>query len=411
MKKLLLFASTTGYQIRVFEEAARRLGIDLTLATDRCHHLDDPWGDRAVAVRFHDTAETIAAARETFAGGRFDGVAAVGDKPAILAAEVAHSLDLPFHPAAAARASADKSVARARYRAAGLPVPASSVVDLPLRGASWDGFPCVIKPLASSASRGVIRADDGQELIAAASRLHRMGEERSQIETYIPGREFAIEGLMTHGVLHPVAIFDKPDPLEGPYFEESIYTTPSREPAHVQAALLKTAEAAAQAIGLHHGPVHLELRYNEHGAWILEAHARPIGGLCARTLRFEGGAPWEEIILRHAVGDLWAAPRLEAEASGVKMVSIPSAGIYQTVEGLEAARSVEDIEDVVITAVKGQRLVMPPEGSSYLGFIFARAASPAKVEAALRESDARLHFVVYWEFDVLNAQSTHQDAR
>jgi glutathione synthase/RimK-type ligase-like ATP-grasp enzyme len=390
-KKLLLFAATTGYQIRVFEDTARKLGIDLTLATDRCHVMEDPWGDRAIAVKFDDCAASLAALQ----GREFDGVAAVGDRPAILAAEIAEALGLPFHPADAARACSDKAKARALYRAGGLPVPVSQVFDLP--SCDWDVFPCVIKPLGSSASRGVIRANDTAELKAAAVRLHRMGEERAQIEAYIPGREFAIEGLVTDGRFEAVAIFDKPDPLEGPYFEETIYTTPSREPEEVQAALLKTAAAAVKAIGLWHGPAHLELRYNDHGAWILETHARPIGGLCARTL-----PAWEETILRHAVGELNAAPKLDG-AAGVMMIPIPHGGIYQSVDGVERAREVRDIEDIVITAVPGQRLVTLPEGSSYLGFIFARAVSPGEAEVALRRAHARLEFSISRELDVLNS--------
>ena len=401
-KKLLLFASTTGYQIRVFAQAAQRLGIDLTLATDRCHVMEDPWGDRAIAVKFEDLPDTIGAAYDLLNGREFDGVAAVGDRPAILAAEMAERMNLPFHPAAAARACANKAAARERYRAAGMPLPVSAGVALPLSNPlSWELFPCVIKPLNSSASRGVIRADDAGALRLAAARLHKMGEERAQIESYIPGREFAIEGLVTNGGLQPVAIFDKPDPLEGPYFEETIYTTPSRENGEVQAALLKTAQAAVKAIGLAHGPVHLEMRYNPHGAWILETHGRPIGGLCARTLRFEGGAPWEEVILRHAVGDRTEAPPLEAGASGVMMIPIPHAGVYQSVDGLDRAKAVGGIDDVVITAVAGQRLMTLPEGSSYLGFIFGRAESPAEVGAALRRAHSELRFEIMRELDVL----------
>ena len=407
-KKLLLFAATTGYQIRVFADAARRLGIGLTLATDRCHIMEDPWNDRAIPVKFDDSPESIAATRDALAALSFDGIAAVGDRPAILAAEIGEALGVPFHPAQAARAAANKSAARALYRAAGLPVPISQTVDLPLNlSHGWSIYPCVIKPLNSSASRGVIRANAPAELLAAASRLHRMGEDRAQIEAYIPGREFAIEGLVTDGGFDSVAIFDKPDPLEGPCFEETIYTTPSRESAAVQASLLATAAAAVKAIGLRHGPAHLELRHNDLGSWILETHARPIGGLCARTLRFASGAPWEEVVLRHAVGDLAAPPALEASAAGVMMIPIPHSGVYQSVAGVEDARAVAHIKDAVITAVPGQRLVTLPEGSSYLGFLFARAATPEVAEQALRSAHAQLRFTIARELDVLYTQRAH----
>jgi biotin carboxylase len=281
-KHLLLFAATTGYQIRIFADAARRLGVDVTLATDRCHIMEDPWNDRAIAVKFDRIPESLDALR----GLKVDGVAAVGDRPALLAAEAATLFGVPFHPPAAARACLDKNLSRQLFQAAGLRVPAffrASLTDNPEDLAARAPFPCVLKPLGLSASRGVIRADDPAAFLAAFRRIAKMGERELQVESYIPGREFAVEGIMTAGTLQPIAIFDKPDPLEGPFFEETLYITPSREPAEVQQALLDTTARAAAALGLLHGPVHAELRYNPEGAWILEIHARPIGGLCARS--------------------------------------------------------------------------------------------------------------------------------
>jgi hypothetical protein len=217
-----------------------------------------------------------------------------------------------------------------------------------------------------------------------------------QVEGYIPGREFAVEGLVTGGRFQPLAIFDKPDPLEGPFFEETIYVTPSREAAEVQRDLLDTTERAVRALGFRHGPVHAELRHNSDGAWMLEVHARPIGGLCARSLLFDGlfdgRVSLEELILRHALGEDVSHARLTAGASGVMMIPIPKGGIYQRVEGLERARAVAAIDDVIITATEGQRLVPLPEGATYLGFLFARAESPAAVETALRQSNVALRF-------------------
>jgi biotin carboxylase len=388
---LLLFAATTGYQIRVFADAARRLGLHLTLATNRCHILDDPWGDRAVAVKFDRIPESV----DALHGMQVDGVAAVGDLPAVLAAEAADELGVPFHPPAAARACQDKYLARQLYQAAGMRVPQffrAPLAEDPHRLSERAKYPCVLKPLGLSASRGVIRADSPEEFVAAFRRIAKMGEQHVQVESYIPGREFAVEGLLTAGEFQPLAIFDKPDPLEGPFFEETIYVTPSRQPAAVQQELIETASRAARALGLRHGPVHAELRYNAEGAWMLETHARPIGGLCARALRFEGGVPLEELILRHAVGGDVSNARLEGPASGVMMIPIPKGGIYQSVEGTERAAAVAGIEDVIITAKGGQQLIPLPEGSSYLGFIFARGDSPATVETALRRSHAELKF-------------------
>jgi len=389
--RLLLFAATTGYQIRAFAEAANRLGIDLTLATDRCHVLDDPWGDHAIAVKFDRVEESVETLREQ----RFDAVAAVGDRPAVLAAEAAAVLGLRFHPPAAARACHDKYSARCSYQAAGLSVPPffqCALDEDPGVVAARAPYPCVLKPLGLSASRGVIRANTESEFIDAFHRIHKMGESRVHVEGYIEGREFALEGLVTGGQFQALALFDKPDPLEGPFFEETIYVTPSREPAGVQQVLVYAAARAVGALGLYHGPAHIELRYNREGAWILEVAARPIGGLCARALRFRPAVPFEELILRHAFGEDVAGARLADPASGVMMIPIPKGGIYESVEGVERARAVPGIDDVMITAKEGQLLLPLPEGSSYLGFLFARGDSPAKVESALRGAHAELRF-------------------
>ena len=405
MPRLLLVAATTGYQTRVFAEAAARLGFDLALATDRCHVMDDPWGDRALPVRFDEPGEAEAAIA---AAGPFDGVLAVGDRPAQIAARAAQRLGLPFHPPAAADAARDKHLARGLYRAAGMRVPEYFRVALaegPSEAARRAPYPCVLKPLGLSASRGVIRADNEGEFAAAFRRIEKMltgadvllmREEQNryiQVESFIPGREFAVEGLMTQGRFQVLALFDKPDPLDGPFFEETLYVTPSREPAGVQRALREAADAGARALGLRHGPVHAELRYNDQGCWVLEMAARPIGGLCSGALRF-GGAPLEEILLRHAAGEDFAALRIDGGASGVMMIPVPKEGIYESAEGVAEAESISGVERVVITAKQGQKLTPWPEGSSYLGFVFARAEAPAGVERALRRAHEKLHFQI-----------------
>ena len=391
-KRLLLFAATTGYQIREFANAGRRLRIDVSLATDRCGRMDDPWGAGALPVKFD---RRMAGTLKNLEGLDFDGVAAVGDGPAEAAALAAEMFGVPFHPPATARACRDKFLARQLYQAAGMRTPWFFRAALDGDAAALAAraqYPCVLKPLGLSASRGVIRADDADEFAAAFRRIGKIGEKFVQVEGYIPGREFAVEGLVTAGRFQPLAIFDKPDPLEGPFFEETIYVTPSREPAEVQRDLLHATERAVRALGFRHGPVHAELRHNKEGAWMLEIHARPIGGLCARALRFEGGTPLEELILLHAMGEDVSRARLADAASGVMMIPIPKGGLYERVEGAERAAAVPGIYDAIITAAEGQRLIPLPEGSSYLGFLFARAESTAAGEAALRQSHAELRF-------------------
>jgi phosphoribosylaminoimidazole carboxylase (NCAIR synthetase) len=416
MPRILLVAATTGYQTRSFAAAARRRGIDVVLATDRCHVLEDPWRDRAIPIRFEEPDK----AAETLSSMPVDGIVAVADRPTLIAALTAQKLGLPFHPPAAVAACRDKHRMRELFAAAGLPAPPHFQV-------AWDAdarkivgearFPCVLKPLGLSASRGVIRANDAVEFVAAFERIRRIlaqpeiqqfHEEVNraiQVEEYIEGREFALEGLMTRGEMQVLAIFDKPDPLEGPFFEETIYVTPSRAPDAVQQAIIETTRRAVHALGLWHGPVHAEMRVNTGGVYMLEIAARPIGGLCARALRFEGGLTLEELVILHAIGDMPESIAISREASGVMMIPVPGPGIYESVAGVSEARDIDGIEDIVITAKAGQRLVPLPEGASYAGFIFAGGASPAAVENSLREAHARLRFEIFASLDVLPVKS------
>ncbi len=399
-KRILLIAATTGYQTRMFLDAAEALGYEAVLATDRCHVLDDPWGDRALPLRFEDPEASLAVVTSQ---ARVDGVVALGDRPATIAALIAQRLALPFHSIEAVSACRDKYLTRSKFKAAGLPVSEFYRVPVdedPAVAASGARYPCVLKPLGLSASRGVIRANDQREFMDAFRRIRalldspdirRLRDEQDrfiQVESFIPGREFALEGIVSDGHLHVLALFDKPDPLDGPFFEETIYVTPSRSDPATQHAIRCAAELAVQALGLTQGPIHAEMRVNERGVWMLEIAARPIGGLCAKVLL---GLP--ELILRHAVGDQWSSESFSS-AAGVMMIPIPREGIYQQVQGVDAAIQIPGIEDVIITAKQGQSLVPLPEGNSYLGFIFARGDHPEEVEAALRASHSRLSFEI-----------------
>ena len=392
MQRVLLVAATTGYQVREFAAAAQALNVELVLATDRCHILENPWGDDAAPVRFEDPGPGIEA---LVARGPFDGILAVGDRPAWVAAQAAERLGLRFHPREAAQAAANKLLSRERFRASGMPVPEFRRMTAAEATTAQVRFPCVLKPLDSSASRGVIRANSPQEFREAAARIARMQDGDLLVEDYIPGREFALEGVLTGGKLQTLALFDKPDPLEGPYFEETIYITPSRQPEEVQRSIRETAQAAASALGLTDGPVHAEMRVNPQGVWILEAAARPIGGLCARILRF--GKPFctlEQLLLRHALGEDVSRATLAPGSHGVMMIPIPRAGVYQGVQGVEDARSVPGVEDLVITAKEGQEMLPLPEGSAYLGFLFFRHESADLVLEGLRRAHRHLEFAL-----------------
>jgi biotin carboxylase len=277
--------------------------------------------------------------------------------------------------------------------------------DDPGEAARQVEYPCVLKPTILAMSRGVIRADTEAEFVAAFRRIeailrtpevaaHGEAAEQILVEGFVPGREVALEGLLLDGELRVLALFDKPDPLDGPFFEETIYVTPSRLPAEIQTAIASVAEWAAVALGLREGPVHAELRVNDHGPWLIELAARSIGGLCSRALRFGTGMSLEEIILRHALGIELDTLERERQPAGVMMIPIPGRGVLEAVRGQEAAASVPGIEAVTLTAHLGQELVPLPEGSRYLGFIFARTETPEDVEAALREAHRSLEFEI-----------------
>lgn len=420
-RRLLLLATTTGYQTRAFVEAAEKLALDVVFATDRCHVLADPWRDGALPLRFEDPEGSAARIVEYARTHRLDALVALGDRPTGTAARASRALGLLHHPADAADVCRDKYLSRERLRNVGLNVPGFRrfPLDVDPRSVASEfnrggGFPCVLKPLALSASRGVIRADDPEQFVRAFERIRNLlrspevqvlREETSefiQVETYVAGEEIAVEGLMDRGRLKVLAIFDKPEPLTGPFFEETIYVTPSRLPAAVQATVRDTLERATRALGLYHGPLHAELRLSPespHRIWVMEVAARSIGGLCSRALRFsspqsDGRMSLEELLIRLALGEDVHKVDREPVASGVMMIPVPEAGVYTGVDGVERALATPGIEDVVITAKPAEKLVPLPEGASYPGFIFARGPSPAYVEDALRQAHAKLRFEI-----------------
>ena len=443
MSRVLLLATTTGYQTRAFGEVAARLGVELVLATDRCGVIDDPWRDHAIPIRFHELDASVRRVVDAAAARPLDGVLAVGDRPTVTAACVARELGLPWHTPDAAAIAGDKERTRERLRAAGLPTPwfvAGTVASSPEVGSRTAGgsggagaaqpdpvpsplsYPCVIKPVALSGSRGVMRVDDPASFATSLERLRTLlgapdvraerhdPHQRMLIEGFIPGREYALEGLMHYGRLHVLAVFDKPDPLDGPFFEESIYLTPSVAPGDVQLAVVEGVARAAEAIGLTHGPIHAECRVNASGVFVLEVAARPIGGLCARALRLQPAMPLEEALLRHALGESPDRWRREEAASGVMMIPIPRRGTLRGVEGADRAREVPHVEHVQITAKPDQLLLPLPEGASYLGFIFARADEPSTVERALREAHARLRFTIAPDVPVRASGGMHYNS-
>jgi biotin carboxylase len=363
-------------------------------------------GDRAVVLPLAFPGEAVSVIEALHRRTHLDAVVAVDDQGVLVASLAGERLGLVHNPPAAVAATRDKAAMRRQLEAAGVTQPAFSVVgpaDDVRAAADRVGLPCVVKPVSLSASRGVIRCDSPLAVVAAADRvriiLAEAGEDADGpllVERFVAGPEVAVEGLLMGGALHVLAVFDKPDPLDGPYFEETIYVTPSRHPSSTVAAVAAAVEGAAVAMGLREGPIHAEARLAPGDqACVLEVAARSIGGLCARSLRFGLGVSLEELILRHALGlGLDGLMDREGQASGVMMLPISTAGILRRVGGQDEASAVPGIVGLEIAILPGRPVRPLPEGDRYLGFLFARAETPALVEAALRQAHACLDVVI-----------------
>lgn len=422
--QILLIAPHGSYRTAPFLAAAADLDADVLIASPGKNSIVSAYAN-GLHIDLRDPEAALLSILEQSRRRPFAAIIATDDGTTEIAALAARALHLPHNPPQAVRYTQRKDRARACLRAAGVPVPGYRVIDLgrdlqrPLASQleSVD-FPCVAKPVSLSGSRGVIRADDLEGLRTALARIARIlagendltDDERRYVlvEDFIPGTEVAVEGLLDNGRLQLLAVFDKPDPLDGPYFEETYYITPSRLSARVQEQIREQVHAACSAYGLRQGPIHAECRMNAQGIWILEVAARTIGGLCARLLQVGTGFGLEELVLTQALGRPLAPPA-DMGAAGVLMIPTTAAGILRRVEGQSAARKIPFIEEVMIYIREGYELVLWPEGSSYLGFIFSRAPTPQQAEAALRAAYAQLNIVVapLWKGSVATRASAN----
>jgi biotin carboxylase len=400
MPRVLLLLPTKTYRAKDFLAAAGRLGVDVVVGSERRQAMADAMGDRAIVVPLGNVdaaVDIIVALNDRLS---LDAVLAVDDQGVAVAAAASARLGLAHNPVDAVAATRDKAVLRARLAAAavaqpnyGLVAPGQSVAA----AAAQVGYPCVVKPVSRSGSQGVIRVDDDVQAVAAVDRVRAIVGplEPVLVEGFVVGAEVAVEGLLVAGALQVLAVFDKPNSLDGPFFEETIYVTPSRQPALVQASLAATVASAAAALGLREGPVHAELRVGADGRpVVIEVAARSIGGLCSRALRFGPGISLEEVIVRHAVGAGFDGLRREAQASGVMMLPIRAAGVLEKVSGQAEALAVDGVVGLEISIPAGRPVVPLPEGDRYLGFVFAQGPTPADVELALRRAEAALDVVV-----------------
>ena len=400
--RIMLLTTVRSYRLEAFRAAAEHLGIEVVTGVDLPDELAGQWPD-ALPLTFADVDESTHRIVNHAAAHPLSAVMAVDDSGSLVAASASAVLMLPHNDPAAAEAARDKWVMRSRLRDGGVAVPwfrLFSTADDPAEVAALAPYPCVIKPVNLNGSRGVIRADSPEELMSAIDRLKRLiGRESAEprpylVESFLPGFEVALEGMLDNGELTVLALFDKPDPLDGPFFEETIYITPSRLPPATQAAIETTTAAAARALGLRVGPIHAEMRVNDQGVWILEVAGRSIGGLCSQVLRFGVNDTLEELIVRQAAGLPLGDTQRRDRAAGVMMIPIPQAGLFRGVTGVEEALALPLVDDIEITSRPNYPIVPLPEGDSYLGFIFARGDTPERVEAALREAHERLSFTI-----------------
>jgi biotin carboxylase len=408
MKRVLLLLPTTGYRNQDFVSAAQALGIEIVAAANYCHQLAPSWGLAPIMALHFDRPEHAADTVLREMGHAPDAVLAVDDSGLELAARLNERLGLRANSLRSVQTLRDKLAFRALLRSHGLPCPEFHHLPEgadPRSLARRLEFPIVVKARRLTASRGVIRADDA-ESFEQAVRWVRAIQTRADrdartlgivVERFLPGREVALEGMLQQGRLTVLALLDKPDPLDGPTFEETLFVTPSRLPRATQDLVAEQTAAVCRLAGLREGPVHAEMRINAAGIWFLEVAARSIGGICGRMLTPLLGTRLEELILRQVLGERVSA-RSDAGAAGVMMIPIPCRGIYHDVEGLASARAVRDVTDVTMTAERGQIVAPPPEGASYLGFIFARAETPGEAEAALRAAHRRLRFDIRPEY-------------
>ncbi len=404
--RVLLLMPTTTYKARDFLEAAGRLAVEVVVGTERRQALESQAPGTTMTLDFDRPEVALGQIVEAHARGPFRAIVGSDDETTVLAAMAGEALGLRHNPPAAARDARNKLRTRRALHAAGMRCPEFLRLDLdavPDEVARGVRYPCVLKPLEMAASRGVIRADDPAAFAQALARIAAIirgadrgaGSRELLVEDWIPGAEVALEGLLDEGRLTVLALFDKPDPLDGPTFEETILVTPSRLPDAVQSAIFRETEGGCRALGLREGPIHAELRLPDGHPSILEIAPRTIGGLCSRTLRFGTGASLEELVLRHALGLGTSGLSREAAAAGVMMVPIPRGGFLGEIGGLEAARAVPLVEEVTILIRKGSPVVPLPEGHQYLGFLFARGRRPADVEHALRTAHSHLRIDIH----------------
>lgn len=412
MDTVVIVASCESYRTGDFIAAARSQRLTVVVASDA----DFPFSvhpDRAIEIDLDDptggAAAIVAAAPDAVA------VIAIDDQGVRVAAAANAALGLTSNPSSSIEATRDKLAMRALLESAGVSQPRFSPVppgDL-RRALEQVGLPAVVKPTTLAASRGVIRIDDPAKADEIEHRVRSIATragipptEPLIVERYIAGDEMVVEGMIVDGSLEVLALIDKPVPLVGPYFEETMFVSPSRRPDAVQKAVTRVVEEAVEAIGIVTGPIHAEIRIHEDGTpFVIEIAARSIGGLCGRALTFGLLAePLESVVIRSAIGRA-SIEDLAKPATGVLMLPIPGVGHLTGVEGIDGALDIQGIDGVEITIATGRPVIPLPEGDRYLGFVFASGLTPDDVQQSLAQAAAVIDPVIDGEYVESEGQS------
>jgi hypothetical protein len=403
MPRLLLLIPTTSYRTKDFLSAAIKAGVDVTVGSNDHNVLSELQPEGTLTIDFNNLNGSVKTIKSFNKRHPVVSIIGVDEQTCLIAVKASKELKLPHNSYESVKATCNKYLFRKTLKNSGLLTPNFQCLkpgtDVTFISNSAD-YPCILKPVNRSASQGVIRVNNQKEFQSAFQRITSLAPGEDIImEDFLPGEEVSLEGILRDGKLTTFAIFDKPDPLDGPFFEETIYITPSQHPASMQDALHNTVQDAANALGIKEGPVHAELRLrhsepfaNEKGPWLIELATRSIGGLCSRSLTFNGNHSLEDLIIAHALQIPLSGTERENTASGVMMIPIPTLGILKSVEGEIEARRLKHVTDIQISIKTGQKVIPLPEGNQYLGFIFAKADTPRSVEETLREAHSKLTF-------------------
>lgn len=409
MNRILIIIPTASYRAHDFIVAAASLNIEVIIGSEHQQALSSLLPDLSLVLNLQKPESSLNAIKKFAQRTPFTAIVGVDEETVIFAAMASEALGLLYNSLSSVRATRNKYLMRRMMKKFGLNSPEFRAFPIDLNPKEFIdkiSYPAVVKPTFLSASQGVIRVNTPGEFVDAFNQIRRIitdpsnrkksaeTEQQILVEDYIPGTEVAIEGILMNGKFKLLAIFDKPDPLEGPYFVETIYVTPSRYPQDIQVRIIQTTIDAIMALGLTTGPVHAEMRIDEKGTWMLEIAARSIGGLCSRVLKFDDGISLEELILMHAMGKDIRNIDCDQKAAGVMMMPVLQTGILKEVRNMESAKQMPGIENIVITIALERKIEPLPFGSKYLGFIFARGDTPEFVEKSIRKAYNRLKVVI-----------------